>query len=98
MYYNNMGHRDETWQDERFLGSLLAAVRWIDGKEEGDATPNPKVSAAHHQHSIKHSEAAGITVASIEAEKKAQQERAAQRRAAREAKKAAKKKAASSAE
>ena len=83
MFYNNMGHREDTWQDERFLKSILAAVRWIDGQIEGDARPNPEVSAAHHEHSKKHSEAAGVSAAALEAEKKAQQARAEARRAAR---------------
>lgn len=83
MFYNNMGHREDTWQDERFLDSIVAAVRWIAGKEKGDGKPNPPVSAAHHEHSKKHAEAAGVTLAALEAERKAQEQRAAARRAAR---------------
>ena len=83
MFFNNLGHREETWKDERFLDSIVAAVRWIDGKEEGDATPNPKVSAKQHEHSIKHSRAAGVTLETLEAEKKSQQARNEARRAAR---------------
>ncbi|MCA9184106.1 MAG: ThuA domain-containing protein [Planctomycetales bacterium] len=49
MYYNNLGHREETWQNEAFLKSLVAAVRWIAGKEEGDATPNPEQSEAQQE-------------------------------------------------
>lgn len=98
MFYNNMGHREDTWQDERFLNSFVQAVRWIVGKEEGSGKPNPEVSAAHHEHSKKHAEAAGQSQAKIDAEKKAQQERAAARRAAKEAKKAAKEAAAAGAQ
>ena len=90
MFYNNMGHREDTWQDERFLKSILMAVRWINGQEEGSGEPNPEVSAAHHAHSKKFAEAAGETQAKLEAEKQAQQARAAARRAARKAKEAAK--------
>ena len=61
MFYNNMGHRDETWQNEDFLKSIVGAVRWIAGKEQGDAEPNPAVSAAQHAESIKFASAAGIT-------------------------------------
>jgi len=52
-FVNNMGHREETWQDERFLESALAAIHWVVGNIDGDATPNPDVSAAHHEHSKK---------------------------------------------
>ena len=90
MFYNNMGHREDTWQDERILQSIVGAVRWIAGKEKGSAEPNPEVSAAHHEHSKKHAEAAGQSQARIDAEKKAKQERAAARRAARAAKEKAK--------
>jgi hypothetical protein len=91
MFFNNLGHREETWKDERFLDSIVAAVRWIDGKEEGDATPNPIISAKQHEHSIKHSRAAGVTLETLEAEKKSQQARNEARRAAR-AKRAAEQK------
>ncbi len=46
VYFNNLGHRDETWTNEAFLGSVANAVRWIDGQVEGSAEPNPEVSAA----------------------------------------------------
>ena len=49
LFYNNMGHREDTWQNEAFLESVTAAVRWVTGQVEGDATPNPEVSAAHHK-------------------------------------------------
>lgn len=88
MFYNNMGHREDTWQNERFLASIVAAVRWIDGKEEGNGKPNPEVSAAHHKASIQSSHAAGITMAAIEAQQKARQAANAARRAAREKAKA----------
>ena len=46
LFYTNLGHRNETWADKRFLGSVTGAVNWILGNAEGDATPNPDVSAA----------------------------------------------------
>lgn len=61
MFYNNMGHRDETWQNEDFLESIVGAVRWIAGKEQGSAEPNPAVSEAHHAESIKYANAAGVS-------------------------------------
>lgn len=54
VYVNNLGHREETWQNEKFLESTLAAIQWVAGNLEGDATPNPEVSAAQHAHSKKH--------------------------------------------
>lgn len=45
VYYNNLGHRPETWTNQTFLESLTGAVKWIRGEAEGNATPNPEVSA-----------------------------------------------------
>lgn len=84
LFYNNMGHRSETWQDPRFLQSILNAVRWIDGQLEGEAEPNPDVSQAQHQASEKFASAAGITLEKLEAERKAREAADAARRAARE--------------
>ena len=67
LFYNNMGHRDETWQNEAFLKSIVGAVRWIAGKEEGDATPNPEVSADQHAASVAFAHAAGITQEKLDA-------------------------------
>jgi hypothetical protein len=49
VYYNNLGHNERTWTDSRFLESTQQAVRWILGLEEGDATPNPKLSQAQDE-------------------------------------------------
>lgn len=83
LFYNNMGHRESTWKDERFLRSIVGAVRWIAGKEAGDATPNPEVSAAQHRASIEHAHAAGVTMERLQAEEKARAAAEAARRAAR---------------
>lgn len=45
VYYNNLGHRPETWTNKPFLDSIVGAVKWIRDEVEGDATPNPEVSA-----------------------------------------------------
>lgn len=45
IFYNNLGHNEATWADKRFIKSTEQAVRWILNMVEGDATPNPKVSA-----------------------------------------------------
>ena len=46
VYYNNLGHREDTWTDEAFVTAIADAVRWVRGDLEGDATPNPQVSEA----------------------------------------------------
>lgn len=45
IFYSNLGHNNKTWTNKTFLKSTEGAVRWILNKEEGDATPNPEVSA-----------------------------------------------------
>ncbi|MGB7347010.1 MAG: ThuA domain-containing protein [Pirellulaceae bacterium] len=85
MFYSNLGHREETWRDQRFLDSIVAAVDWVTGKTDADASPNPEVSAAHHKASVEASHAAGITQERLDAEKKIQD---AKRKAENKAKKA----------
>ncbi len=86
MFYNNLGHREDTWQDERFLKSIVGAVRWISGKEDGSALPNPEVSLQQHQQSIVESAKVGITPESIAAAEKARQAATAAKQAAAETK------------
>ena len=57
LFYNNLGHREDTWQKKPFLDSIVGAVRWIVGKESGSAEPNPAVSKKHLKQSIKAAEA-----------------------------------------
>ena len=45
MYYNNLGHREDTWTKRPFLDSTVAAIRWLRDETPGDAEPNPAVSA-----------------------------------------------------
>ena len=45
VFYNNMGHREDTWTKRPFLDSVVGAVKWLRGEAAGDATPNPEVSA-----------------------------------------------------
>ena len=45
VFYNNLGHREDTWTKRPFLDSILGAVKWVRGEADGDATPNPEVSA-----------------------------------------------------
>ncbi len=44
IYYNNLGHNNQTWTNPTFLKSTEQAVRWVLNQVEGDASPNPKVS------------------------------------------------------
>jgi len=46
VFYTNLGHNPETWANPTFIASLEGGIRWIMGLEEGDATPNPELSAA----------------------------------------------------
>lgn len=85
MYYNNLGHRNDTWENEQFLKSIEGAVRWIQGTEEGDATPNPDVSREQHRLSVQAAKADGITVNSIESERRAKTARQAANQARKKA-------------
>lgn len=39
VYYNALGHFDETWLDPRFQRMMIEALLWVTGQSEGDATP-----------------------------------------------------------
>jgi type 1 glutamine amidotransferase len=47
--YISLGHREDVWTNEKYQESLLGGVKWILGMEEGDATPNPEVSARENE-------------------------------------------------
>ncbi|MAT14756.1 MAG: glycosyl hydrolase [Planctomyces sp.] len=49
VYYNNLGHREETWANPQFLESLLQGIKWVTGQTEADAKPNPEVSAEQEE-------------------------------------------------
>ncbi len=49
VYYNNLGHNNETWTNKAFLDSVTAAVRWIRGDVEAESKPNPELSAAQER-------------------------------------------------
>ncbi len=46
LYYNNLGHREETWTNPEYLASITSAVQWMRGEFEVETAPNPEVSAA----------------------------------------------------
>jgi type 1 glutamine amidotransferase len=52
IFLNNLGHNEATWTDPRFLDSTEAAIRWIRGEVEGDATPNPEVSRQQQEKAL----------------------------------------------
>ncbi len=41
----SLGHREDVWTNKTFQESLLGGIKWMLGDVEGDATPNPDVSA-----------------------------------------------------
>jgi hypothetical protein len=45
VFHMSLGHREDVWTNERYQQSLLGGIKWILGLEEGDATPNPALSA-----------------------------------------------------
>ncbi len=44
--FTSLGTGKFHWTDKRFLDSVEGGIRWTLGLAEGDATPNPEVSAA----------------------------------------------------
>lgn len=45
----SLGHREDIWTNETYQQSLLGGIKWILGREPGDATPNPELSAAQEE-------------------------------------------------
>lgn len=54
----SLGHREDVWTNKTYQASLLGGVRWILHMEEGDATPNPKLSAAQEEKARRDTKAA----------------------------------------
>lgn len=52
----SLGHREDVWENPTYMASLLGGIKWMLGEVEGDATPNPELSAAENE---KAREAAG---------------------------------------
>ncbi len=42
----SLGHREDVWTNPQYMESLAGGMKWMLGIEQGDATPNPEVSAA----------------------------------------------------
>jgi type 1 glutamine amidotransferase len=54
----SLGHREDVWTNPVYMESLLGGVKWILGHEEGDATPNPELSASENEKAKAAAEAA----------------------------------------
>jgi uncharacterized protein len=63
IFYNNMGHRPDTWKNKQFLDSVLAGIRWTTGQVDGPNAQNEKAKSE--------CAALGITEASLAAEEAA---------------------------
>jgi type 1 glutamine amidotransferase len=55
--YISLGHREDVWTNPKYRQSLLGAVKWILHKAEGDATPNPDLSAQENEEAREDAEA-----------------------------------------
>jgi type 1 glutamine amidotransferase len=42
----SLGHNESVWENETYRASLLGGIKWVLNQVEGDATPNPELSAA----------------------------------------------------
>ncbi|WP_254509104.1 ThuA domain-containing protein [Anatilimnocola floriformis] len=45
----SLGHNEAVWADQRYMDSLLGGIKWELNLVEGDATPNPDLSAAQEE-------------------------------------------------
>ena len=41
----SLGHNESVWENKTYQDSLLGGIRWILNLEEGNAKPNPELSA-----------------------------------------------------
>jgi putative membrane-bound dehydrogenase-like protein len=53
VFHTELGHREDVWTSEVYQKHLTAAIEWLLGKSEFDATPNPDVSKAEEEISKK---------------------------------------------
>jgi type 1 glutamine amidotransferase len=54
----SLGHREDVWTNETYMASMLGGIKWIVGLEQGDATPNPELSAEQEKKAKADAEAA----------------------------------------
>ena len=55
----SLGHNESVWENETYRASLLGGIRWVLNLEEGNATPNPELSAEQEKKAKADTEAAG---------------------------------------
>jgi type 1 glutamine amidotransferase len=55
----SLGHNESVWANETYRASLLGGIRWVLNLDEGDATPNPDLSAEQEKKAKADTEAAG---------------------------------------
>ena len=55
----SLGHNESVWENEAYRASLLGGIRWVLNLEEGDATPNPELSAEQEKKAKADTAAAG---------------------------------------
>ncbi|HTN74568.1 MAG TPA: ThuA domain-containing protein, partial [Pirellulaceae bacterium] len=54
----SLGHNENVWTNEKFTASMLGGIKWILNQSEGDATPNPELSAEQDKKAKADTEAA----------------------------------------
>lgn len=54
----SLGHNESVWTNEKYMESMLGGIKWMLGKEAGDATPNPELSAEQDKKAKADTEAA----------------------------------------
>lgn len=54
----SLGHNESVWTNEKYMESMLGGIKWMLNKEEGDATPNPELSAEQDKKAKADTEAA----------------------------------------
>jgi type 1 glutamine amidotransferase len=54
----SLGHNEAVWNNETYRASLLGGIRWVLNLDEGDATPNPELSAEQEKKAKADAEAA----------------------------------------
>jgi uncharacterized protein len=48
VFYTSMGHREETWNNERFQNIIFGGIAWATGAAEADVTPNLEKATPLH--------------------------------------------------
>ena len=54
----SLGHNESVWTNEKYMESMLGGIKWILNQAEGDATPNPDLSAEQVKKAAADTEAA----------------------------------------